>query len=429
MYSPQAPRRTPQAAPPGFTLIELLVVVMIMLVLAAVTVSAINISIDGDKVRAGARQVQSYLEGARSRAVAAREPRGVRFLLDPTDPRTVTSMIYIAASEPWTEGTIWLERPDLDNDGTPAFSDPDDPMHPNNAPHQSPPLPIINDADDVYVLRGFDYSKDQILSAFGFSQAFPLKVTNWLELYQRGLIRNGDLVTLDPGGRSYAIDTRLLEQADPRDGDPPVRLLLHTPYVKRAERPVSATNTPPPPAVPAFNAPYRGAYSLKLVPAPLPNQEPVQLPKGVVIHLDRCSSDPDDPSKRGDKLPSTWKFQPPGNSTSFVYTPYCDILFSPRGVVVGPEASSGIIHLYIGEQKDADRDRADWAAGGSSAPEYGSGQTASDPTGPAYQRGDKLVVSIFTRTGAISVNPIHPLADSQPNQRFRYSETGEVAGK
>lgn len=421
------PRRTPPAAPPGFTLIELLVVVMIMLVLAAVTVSAINITIDGDKVRAGARQVQSYLEGARSRAVAAREPRGVRFLLDPTDPRTVTSMIYIAASEPWTEGTIWLERPDLDNDGIPAFGDLDDPMHPNNAPNQSPPLPIINDPDEVYVLRGFDNSTPQILNAFGFSQNFPPKDTNWLELYQRGLIRDGNLVTLEPGGRTYAIDTRLLEQAL-NDPSIPPRLVLQTPYVKRAERPVSATNTPPPSSVQAFNAPYRDRYSLQLVPAPLPNQEPVQLPKGVVIHLDRCSSNPDNPNQRGDKLPSTWKdvLANIGNPNS---DSYCDILFSPRGVVVGQEASSGIIHLYICEQKDADRDRADWAAGGPSAPEYAPGQTASDPTGPAYQRGDKLVVSIFTRTGAISVNPIHPLADAQPNERFRYAETGEVAGK
>jgi hypothetical protein len=183
--------------------------------------------------------------------------------------------------------------------------------------------------------------------------------------------------------------------------------------------------------VQAFNAPYRDGYSLQLVPAPLPNQEPVQLPKGVVIHLDRCSSNPDNPNQRGDKLPRIWREDPDTSTdpTGFDYSPYCDILFSPRGVVVGQEASSGIIHLYICEQKDADRDRADWAAGGPSAPEYAPGQTASDPTGPAYQRGDKLVVSIFTRTGAISVNPIHPLADAQPNERFRYAETGEVAGK
>lgn len=439
------------AKPSGFTLIELLVVVMILLVLAAVTVSAINVTIEGDKVRAAARQIQSYLEGARSRAVAARAPRGVRFLLDPTDPRTVTSMVYIAPTDPWTEGTVWLERPDLDHDGIPAYNDPDDPMHPNNA--QAHSLPIIQGENEVYVLRGFDYSSEKVLEDFGFTNDYPPKDTNWLELYQRGLLRNGDLITLQPGNRKYAIDTRLLDQADPSDGDPPVRLLLQSAYSKPAERPVSATNTPPPTAVQAFNAPYREGYSLQLAPAPLAGQEPVQLPKGVVIHLDRCSSNPDGydssttppswgPQARGDKLPSTWKKQrvpPPSQNwqPDFEYTPYCDILFSPRGMVVGPEASQGIIHLYVCEQKDADRDRLDWAVDPAtfsspvrwSAPEYAASQTASDPNGPAYQRGDKLVVSIFTRTGAITVNPVHPQADLQPSERFRYSETGEVAGK
>lgn len=442
------PRRAPR---PGFTLLELLIAVSIMLILLAITASAIKVTSDADRVRGAARQIQSYLEGARSRAVAARAPRGVRFLLDPTDPRTVTSMVYIAPTDPWTEGTIWLERPDLDHDGIPAYNDSNDPMHPNNALGQS--LPIIQNENEVYVLRGFDYSSPAVLSAFGFTNTNRPKDTNWLELYRRGLLRDGELITLQPGNRKYAIDTRLLAQADPSDGDPPVRLLLQSAYFLQAERSINAVNTPPPTAVQAFDKPYREGYSLQLAPAPLANQEPVQLPKGVVIHLDRCSSNPDgfdpsttpptwSPQARGNKLPSTWKRKrnPTPSQTwqpDFEYTPYCDILFSPRGMVVGPEASQGIIHLYVCEQKDADRDRLDWAVDPAtisspvrwSAPEYGASQTASDPNGPLYERGDKLVVSIFTRTGAITVNPVHPQADSQPSERFRYSETGEVAGK
>jgi hypothetical protein len=112
-------------------------------------------------------------------------------------------------------------------------------------------------------------------------------------------------------------------------------------------------------------------------------------------------------------------------------------MFSPRGSVTGPEASTGLIHLYVGELKDADRDRSDWgqpapgAGANWTAPEYASGQTASDPGGNPHSRGDKLIVSIFTRTGAITSNPVYVNADGSDNvaQRFRYSETGEVAGR
>jgi hypothetical protein len=148
------------------------------------------------------------------------------------------------------------------------------------------------------------------------------------------------------------------------------------------------------------------------------------------------------PALRGNRLPNSWKVPEPPSAanqqTGFRYSEYCDLMFSPRGSVTGPEASTGLIHLYVGEQKDADRDRSDWTvilAPGSTqqwtAPEYSSGQTASDPGGNPYQRGDKLIVSIFTRTGAITSNPVYVNPDGTDNvaQRFRYSETGEVAGR
>jgi hypothetical protein len=297
------------------------------------------------------------------------------------------------------------------------------------------------DADsDVFVVRGFDPSP----AAMGANAD-----TNWQDLYQRGLLRDGNYIEFLDGSGKYAISTRLLNSAGPApDGGNQVRLLLQTKYRLPAET--------PPGSVLAFNRRIR--YRLYLTPAPLPNQEPTLLPKGVVIHLDRCSTDPDgrfplppgttptrDRRLRGNRLPPSWRVSPPlapasstdPNSTGFSYTPYCDLMFSPRGTVDGPEASVGLIHLYVGEQKDADRDRADWslappAAGQNwSAPEMLPGTTASDPTGNAYQRGDKLIVSIFTRTGRVMTSPIFTLPDGQEvqGQRFRYSETGEVAGK
>ena len=424
----------------AFTLIELLVVVMILLVLATITVSAINITIDGDKVRSAARQIQSYLEGARSRASTAKAPRGVRFLLDPTDPRTVSSMVYIAPTDAWTEGTVFLTRADDDNDYDPVLNDGDDPFN------TTPPYNESN--TDVWMLVGLDGA----LTASPYSVNNPAQATNWIELYKREVLRDGNRIQIPAGtGAWYTVDCRYLKRMVDNNIAPSAanhpRLLLQQKYRQPAETAADQYS--------AFSGLKPVRYVLELTPAPLPNQEPVQLPKGVVIHLDRSSSDPDgllpsattapnpsrDPTLRGNRLPASWKKSPstttPPNPAGFDYSPYCDIMFSPRGSVTGPEASAGLIHLYIGEQKDSDRDRTDWSAAAPgaglnwSAPEYLPGQTASDPMGDPYQRGDKLIVSIFTRTGAITSNPLYLNPDGSDNvpQRFRYSETGEVAGR
>jgi len=55
-----------------------------------------------------------------------------------------------------------------------------------------------------------------------------------------------------------------------------------------------------------------------------------------------------------------------------------------------------------------------------SPPEYG---TWTDAMSPGYERGDKLILTLFTRTGAVSTHPIHP------TDTFKFAETGEVAGK
>ena len=82
----------------GFTLVELLVVIGILIILTVMTLSLVNVTQNEDRVRAGAAQVQSYLEGARDRAIHAGEPRGVRFLPDTNNPNVATSLIYIRAT-------------------------------------------------------------------------------------------------------------------------------------------------------------------------------------------------------------------------------------------------------------------------------------------------------------------------------------------
>jgi prepilin-type N-terminal cleavage/methylation domain-containing protein len=81
----------------AFTLIELLVVIVIVLILAAVTITSFNFSVSADRMRAGARQLQSFLIGARDKAIYAREIRGVRLLLDPNDNHSVSAVQYIGS--------------------------------------------------------------------------------------------------------------------------------------------------------------------------------------------------------------------------------------------------------------------------------------------------------------------------------------------
>ncbi|MEZ6034837.1 MAG: prepilin-type N-terminal cleavage/methylation domain-containing protein [Planctomycetaceae bacterium] len=104
----------------GFTLVELLVVISIMALLLTMTVLAVNFSRDAERVVGAALQVQSFLSGARDRAIQAKEPRGVRFFLDTNNHRAVTAMAYIDPAEYWSDGTIQLRRWDeTPEDGRP----------------------------------------------------------------------------------------------------------------------------------------------------------------------------------------------------------------------------------------------------------------------------------------------------------------------
>lgn len=97
----------------GFTLIEMLIVIMILAILTGI-VGSVNWA-GKNAPGAAAAQVQSYLEGARDRALHARASRGVRLLLAEDDPTLAVALLYIGVP-PAAEGYI-----NVDEDGAVTF--------------------------------------------------------------------------------------------------------------------------------------------------------------------------------------------------------------------------------------------------------------------------------------------------------------------
>ena len=340
-------RRTRQnrpSPPAGFTLVEMLVVIGILVVLTVMTISLVNVTQDEDRVRAGAAQVQSYLEGARDRAIHAKEPRGVRFLLDTNNPNVATSLIYIGA-------------PELHGDG------------------------------DRLTLRRLPTStSDEIVPQKG-----------WDQLVNRGLIKKGSPLFIGQNENNISQFFTITLQAvpNPQPGQAQYRYFL-TKFYPSGPNPAPQGYT------------EQLYYRIPLTPTVLPNQEPRQLPGGVVIDLNQSL------------VPDSWKESSGGYGTM-------DVLFSPNGTVTGLVASAGVIHLVVADQADVDRG---FAVGVS---QYDP-DDSTGPEPPITREGNQRIVSLRTQTGGVSVHNVDPtdtdLSDTSNNvadDPFKYAALGEMA--
>lgn len=409
---PFANSNRPRTKRRGFTLTELLVVVAIIAVLLAMTISAVRFSRDAERVRSAAMQVQSFLNGARDRAIYHKEPRGVRLFVDPINFRAVTSMVYIDPAELWDSGVVQLQRPDFDGDG--------------NA-----------DTPEVRVVAGAG--------------------TAWWELKRRGLLFDGLRIRIPKGPRGtwYQVDTSQIDITQP----PPATqfLVLGVPYADPGDTPTDQ--------VKAFNSGGPEDYELELPPRILP-MDPVLLPENAIIDLDAS------------KLPQNWRpssLASEASSGNLQYSAFIDIVFSPRGNVIGGASSGGVIHFYVGDNdvaielkdefvatlpaaplapsdpavsnlalgaKNLDTGRVRTFNAGVNATPFvpadtidpGAASSAwvaqlADP-GEPYLVGDRRIVSLFTQTGALSIHPVNPVdadQDGRADDPFLFAETGETA--
>lgn len=387
----------------GFTIIELTVSIGLVLLLAVITATTLRVTVNNDAVRGAARQIQSTMAGARDRAIYAKAPRGVRFLLDPTNPRTVSSMVYVQQTPPWTTGEIQLERLDANNDG----------IADDFVTGSTNPL--------AYVVRGFDNDPNNPNA----------KPTEWARLISEGTLKEGARIRIPrDNGNWYQVSLTLMAAATGPGVTPyvPPRLVLTTAYLD------APTNTLDPSSPVAFTPPGGPrTYQIDQGTSLLPNSDIMNLPKGAVIHLDRCTNPANleqatatAKPQRGDRLPSSWKVYSATSTdrTGFDYSSYMELMYSPQGLLVGDSAQRGFVHLYLATQKDADRDhQLYWSSTTyptQSAPESGAGSDG-------YERGDKLIVTVATKTGTVSSHPVY--VGPGPSDPFRYAESGEIAGR
>ncbi|WP_339734145.1 prepilin-type N-terminal cleavage/methylation domain-containing protein, partial [uncultured Gimesia sp.] len=422
----------------GFTLVELLVVISILAILVVMTVTSINFALSTDLTRSASRQVQSYLAGARDRAIYAKAPRGVRFMLDPNNPTAVTSMVYIAPSPDWEQGIIRMERTDGDSNG-------------------------IADSPGIFYVRGDG--------------------TDWATLFTRGMIKDNTRIKIpgDDSGTWYVID---VNGSGVSGGTELFRLT--TAY--------RDAGTSEPDEVVAFS-PGSGpsTYLLELPPVVLSGVEPTLLPNNTGIDLDRSFlpsswlppidaihvdlGDDNQPGKAGiddnssggvdDNGELLW----PGTDDFRRYSSQLDLMFSPRGSVLGSEASNGKIHFVIDTlaniqsswQRNTDyaegaivqlpaRDTYEYTpydrtylctTGGTSGTNHlvftdtlmdGSRDTGKKFTTDGSVEWEVLLnttpslLTIFTRTGSVNAYPMYfDHYSIVPPDVFRYAETGEAA--
>ena len=328
----------------AFTLIELMVVITVMLILTTITVMSVNFSNNADRMRAGARQMQSLLGGARDKAIYAKEIRGLRLLLDPNDNHAVSALQYIGSPERDTQGTL-----------------------------------------------AFD-SAGSTVTGVG---------TRWQSLKRRGFLKVGSRIQIPRDTGTWytvsAIDATL------------ERLTLN-----RANRDRKGSSA-------------QVSFALELGPGILGDSQPVQFPAGVVIDLD------------GSQVPIAWR----PSAAAVSYPTPMDILFTPRGTVIGDCATLGMIHLHFADTGDVLK----WhQIGGRSSANYTSLPfvPADDPAAPANTppvvARDRILVTLGTRTGAASVfhvdvtntvvSPTSPIENNKlADDPFRFAETGEVANK
>jgi type II secretory pathway pseudopilin PulG len=88
----------------SFTLIELMVAITIIIILAGLALALLPTANDHQKATQGASMLQGWLLIAKQRALRDQVPRGLRLVIDPSNPTIVTQCQYIEQPDPMSGG-------------------------------------------------------------------------------------------------------------------------------------------------------------------------------------------------------------------------------------------------------------------------------------------------------------------------------------
>lgn len=395
-------RGVPRAIRSGFTLVELLISISIFVILATIALSAFRGS-DKDKITAASRQVQAVFNGARSRAAKSGEPRGVRLLLDPADPRCVNALQYIGASTYHT-GSVRVQLAASDRDAS-------------NAPR--PLVRIVCEQNGEWA----DLIAQGLLDVTARIRIPADSSGHWYTITNvNGSAGTGEIRQL-PAGATWnatcAYDSGNMANVGSFQFSPPGPLNTGT---ARTSAPDFYSNTLP------------VSYLLRLEPQPLPNTTPISLPLGIVIDLD-ASQVPtawrqyEDDNRNGvldsgDDLDGDGQLNfsghygpnivPPPSSPPPVRTQMTpvnlDIMFGPDGTATGAFAALGPLFLTISHVSDVElarpmrvvdnvTTRLPAIVPGDYQDSYGSPQD--------FPNKERRVVAIYPQTGNVFVSQLN----------------------
>lgn len=398
----------------GFTLIELAVVILVILILAALTISMVGNVMDGDRVRGASRQVQNYLAGARDRAIYAASRMeseaglppaiGVRFLPNPsliqgTTVRGFGSMVFIQEVEP-IPTRLYLYFDTTDNRWEVSQIVKDESGALVEGLERLP-----NRSIQALIDRGLIGSQLQAVNPVtGATPAQPVRVYYLPVYFDRDASGEVYYVTFVDGASFGGPGNQWLTQG-----------LLSKPFALGTQG--NSVQT----------------CRLRLLPSPMPNEEPRILPSGTTIDVQSSVV-------AGVQLSNLVRAD-----GSF------DIMFNSQGVVEGPLAATGLIHLAVVDIEDLERGfrLARYNASGNLIP----GSPFVDNSGVTYtgtgspppadsdgdgnydeRQGEVSIVSLRTQTGSAYSSDLNPVPKQSPppnpfayEDPFLYAEAGGEA--
>jgi hypothetical protein len=364
-------------------------------ILAAITVASLNYSAQKERISEAARSTQTFIEGAKDRAIFARSPVGVRLVLNQNGPRnsagrpiTVSSLQYVGSPAPFT-GRISLSYNSLNmtevQNQSLKFWWPGPDNAPGIAGDDDGTPPPVDDSTDEFGDPMADIELTQELNDFNRYEAL-------------GLLAPGVEIKIWKGAARPLTFTLVKVGTDWR---------LSTDY-------------------PGFsiNDAMELNFSINLLPAALPNQTVREFAAGLCIDLEA--------TRHSGGLPGGW--YDPGQNR---YSDYMDIMFSPRGIGFGSTSGYGLINLVVTEAANVERSAYTVGLNANEKLYYMNFAVPTDIRNRQEPERDR-VVTVNPKTGHIYMseidftdfntvqNPPDGTPNNFPDDPFKFAETGET---